>query len=94
MRYVIIRDDDTNALTPVRCLETLYRPLLERGLPINLAVIPEVATNTRTPDGKLEGFLLGKADAANASVAIGKNKELVQYLVENPGYRIVTWLSS
>ena len=31
MRYVIIRDDDTNALTPVECLERLYRPLLERG---------------------------------------------------------------
>ena len=89
MRYVIIRDDDTNAFTPVRCLETLYRPLLEMGLPINLAVIPEVATNTRTPDGRLEGFLLGNTETASSSVAIGENKPLVQYLVENPGYRIV-----
>jgi peptidoglycan/xylan/chitin deacetylase (PgdA/CDA1 family) len=58
MHYVIIRDDDTNALTPVECLERLYRPFLDRGLPVNLAVIPEVATDTRTPDGELEGYLL------------------------------------
>src|SRR5438477_438924 len=60
MRYVIIRDDDTNALTPVECLERLYRPFLDRGLPINLAVIPEVSTAAKMSDGKPEGFLLFK----------------------------------
>ena len=29
MHYVILRDDDTNALTPVGCLEQLYRPFLD-----------------------------------------------------------------
>ena len=43
MHYVIIRDDDTNAFTPVECLERLYRPFLNAGLPINLAVIPDVS---------------------------------------------------
>src|SRR6266511_3759618 len=57
MRYVILRDDDTNALTPVECLERLYRPFLDRGLPVNLAVIPDVATDATTPDGRREGFL-------------------------------------
>jgi len=89
MRYVIIRDDDTNALTPVTCLEKLYRPFLERGLPVNLAVIPEVATDTRMPDGKLEGFLLGKPEQAGSSVAIGENSGLVRYLLGNPGYHVV-----
>ena len=32
MRYVIIRDDDTNALTPVECLERLYRPFPGPGV--------------------------------------------------------------
>jgi len=59
MRYVIIRDDDTNALTPVECLERLYRPLLERGLPVNLATIPAVGTGTKMADGRPEGYLLG-----------------------------------
>jgi hypothetical protein len=60
MRYVIIRDDDTNALTPVECLERLYRPFLERGLPVNLATIPDVSTAATMADGKSEGFLLTK----------------------------------
>ena len=50
MRTVIIRDDDTNALTPVDCLERLYRPFLVRGLPVNLATIPEVRTDVRLPN--------------------------------------------
>src|SRR5579859_3292998 len=58
MRYVIIRDDDTNALTPPEYLERLYRPLLERGLPINLATVPEVTTEARMANGQPEGFLL------------------------------------
>jgi len=67
MRYVIIRDDDTNALTPSSCLERLYRPFLDRGLPVNLATIPAVATGTRTPDGKLEGFLTVKEKLPQAA---------------------------
>ena len=41
MHYVIIRDDDTFAFTPPACLERIYRPFLGRGLPVNLAMIPE-----------------------------------------------------
>ena len=54
MRYVILRDDDTNALTPVECLEKLYRPFLARGLPVNLATVPEVRMDARTPEGTRE----------------------------------------
>src|SRR5262245_34983642 len=57
MHYVILRDDDTNALTPRACLERLYRPFLDRGLPVNLATIPDVRCDVRTPDQKLEGFI-------------------------------------
>lgn len=89
MRYVILRDDDTNALTPIDCLDRLYRPFLDRRLPVNLAVIPEVATNALTPEGKPEGFLFAKNGGGAATVPIGSNPELVQYLRENPHYRIV-----
>lgn len=89
MRYVIIRDDDTNALTPVSCLERLYRPFLERGMPVNLATIPEVAISTTVPDGKLEGFLAYRNGTANPTVPIGANTKLVGYLRENQGYEIV-----
>jgi len=86
MRYVILRDDDTNAFTPVECLERLYRPFLDRGLPVNLAVIPRVRTDAVTPDGKPEQFLFAKNGTLAPSVAIGENQKLVRYLLDNPGY--------
>src|SRR5881394_914723 len=60
MRYVILRDDDTSALTPVECLERLYRPFLDRGLPVNLATIPKVRTDTIGTNGLSEGYLVAK----------------------------------
>src|ERR1051326_2409581 len=89
MRYVILRDDDTNALTPVACLERLYRPFLDRGLPVNLAVIPHVRTDVRMPCGQLEGFLVAKRGNGTRALPIGSGGELVEYLRTNRGYRIV-----
>jgi len=91
MRYVILRDDDTNALTPVDCLERLHRPLLERGLPVNLAIIPKVRTDTKSADGQPEGFLLArpKHDGSTAALPISSNESLVRYLRDQPGYHIV-----
>jgi Uncharacterized protein conserved in bacteria (DUF2334) len=89
MRYVIIRDDDTNALTPINCLETLYRPFLDRGLPVNLATIPNVRTTTKVPDGSLEGFLMARNGKTPDTLPIGSNAELVQYLRGNSGFKIV-----
>ncbi len=58
MHYVIIRDDDTNAFTPPECLERLYRPFLDKGLPVNLATIPAVSAEAKMADGSPEGFLV------------------------------------
>ncbi len=89
MRYVIIRDDDTNAFTPAICLEKLYRPFLSRGLPVNLAVIPSVRSNVTMPDGRLEGYLFDKHDEAPAFAPINSNPDLVNYLHSNGGFKIV-----
>jgi len=89
MRYVIIRDDDTNAFTPWECLERLYRPFLDKGLPVNLAVIPEVATNVKLPDGRPEGFLPSRNGSGRESVPIGENSELLDYFRDNRGYKVV-----
>jgi hypothetical protein len=89
MRYVILRDDDTNALTPVPCLERLYRPFLDRGLPVNLATIPNVRTSVTLPDGRREGFLVANRDRVPDAVPIDCNPDLVRYLHLNPGYRVV-----
>jgi hypothetical protein len=89
MHYVILRDDDTNAFTPVECLEQLYRPLLDRGLPINLATIPEVSTSATMSDGRPEGFLVKKNGSQAATMPLAANRQLVAYLHANPCYHIV-----
>ena len=89
MRYVILRDDDTNALTPIEYLERLYQPFLERGLPVNLAVIPKVRTDVLDGNGLPEGFLLARNGAVSETLPIGSNHELVGYLRGTPGYHIV-----
>lgn len=91
MRYVVIRDDDTCAATPWPYLERLYRPFLDRGLPVNLATIPEVRSDVRLPDGRLEGFLAaGRIEAGQpALLPLAGNRELVRYLKSEPGYHIL-----
>lgn len=89
MHYVILRDDDTNALTPVECLEQLYRPFLDRGLPVNLAVIPNVRTDTLSTDGVLEKYLLAKRADTPVEVPLASNAGLIRYLHENPGFGVL-----
>lgn len=88
MRWVILRDDDTNALTPVECLERLYRPFLDRGLPVNLATIPEVREDARAPTGEREGFLPRRRNPAVETIPLAENRPLVDYLQANPGYSL------
>jgi hypothetical protein len=88
MRYVILRDDDTNALTPVASLERLFRPFLARGLPVNLAVIPEVRTGVRRSDGAVEGFLTAGHPSSAPTVPLSRSPELIDYLLDNPLYHV------
>lgn len=89
MRRVIIRDDDTNAFTPVACLDRLYRPFLDRGMPINLAVIPDVAPGTRRPDGVLEQYLFGGNGSSARTHPLVENRQLVAYLHGNSRIHVV-----
>ena len=88
MRYVILRDDDTNGFTPVDCLERLYRPFLDRRLPVNLAVIPEVRTDSLRPDGQPEQFLLDTSGCTTRTMPLSSNERLTTYLKANPGFHI------
>jgi hypothetical protein len=88
MRYVILRDDDTCAFTPPEFLERLYRPFLGRGMPVNLAVIPEVRTDVRAADGRLEGFIAAGRGPAGSLAAMGQAPALVSLLRSEPGFRV------
>jgi hypothetical protein len=93
MKYVIIRDDDTCALTPIECLETLYRPFLKREMPVNLATIPNVRSDVFYPQGPLagqpEGFLVAAKGVKPGTYPIGSNEKLIEYLKANPNFKIV-----
>lgn len=89
MHYVILRDDDTNALTPVGCLEQLYRPFLDRDLAVNLAVIPTVRTDTISTDGALEKYLFAKRKDTPPQLPFASNAGLVSYLHGNPGFHVL-----
>ena len=88
MKHCLIRDDDVNALSSPDRLDRLFRPFLEQGIPVNLAVIPEVRTDTRLPDGTLEGFLEGPEAGQPGILPIGSNTGLVDHLVREPDFHV------
>src|SRR5580692_11983418 len=88
MHYVILRDDDTCACTPHAYLERLFRPFLDRGMPVNLAAIPEVRTDVRMPDGAIEGFLAAGTGPAVPYAPIGNARRLMGHLRSEPGYYV------
>lgn len=89
MRYVVLRDDDANATTPPAQLEELYRPFLDRGMPVHLAVIPEVRADIVGPDGEIEGFIQGPNAGRPANLPVEENAALLDYLHHEPGFRIL-----
>lgn len=89
MKYVILRDDDTNALTPIDRLERLYRPFLDQGLPVNLATIPNVSTDATWAEGKPELFLMAKSGVVPKNLPLGSNPKLVEYLKSNSGFHVL-----
>jgi Uncharacterized protein conserved in bacteria (DUF2334) len=89
MKHVILRDDDTCALTPVACLERLYRPYLDRGLPVNLATIPRVNTKATWKDGGAEGFTAFRRGDEPTHLPLAANQELLAYLDANRGFRLL-----
>lgn len=86
MKYVILRDDDANGTTPVARLEPLYRPFLDRGLPVHLATIPCVRTDVHRRDGHLERYLCGEAAGRASYVPIENNRALLDYVQHEHGY--------
>jgi len=88
MRYVILRDDDTNAMTSPNRLEHLYRPFLAKGQPVNLSVIPEVRTDLQLEDGRPEFYLRADTSPKQPLMRMQESSPVVQYLLTNPGYCI------
>jgi Uncharacterized protein conserved in bacteria (DUF2334) len=86
MKYVILRDDDVNATTPISSIEPLYRPFLDRGLPVHLAIIPAVQMNILRLDGRRERFLYGPEVGRDVEKPIEDNPQLLEYIRYNSHY--------
>lgn len=85
MTLVLVRDDDANATTdPVR-LERVYAPLLDVGVPVNFAVIPEVALDTFGPDGRREGFIEASHPASSECITLEQSTPLCAWLRAHEG---------
>jgi hypothetical protein len=82
---ILIRDDDANATTRPARLERAYAPLLEADLPVCLSVIPEVALDTRAPDGRRERFLDEASPDGDDTVALAPDTPLAAWIRLHPG---------
>jgi len=90
MKYVLIRDDDINYFTKTEWLEDLYGPLLERGLPVNLSVIPRTKCNLPLGDPRSiyrarehmenEPFIPPEWRGKGDEFETGENRRLVDFL--------------
>lgn len=89
MHYVLLRDDDTSGLTPPALLERIYAPVVDRGLPVHLSVIPNVHTRSTLPDGSPEWFLPNDPASLPETVPIGNNPRLVSYLQSRGGFHVL-----
>ncbi len=83
-RRIVLRDDDISYFTEIDQFRTVHRLLLEKQIPFNIAVIPEVRADIQSMDGRFEGFIppgfYGKPD----SHSISENPALVSYVLKHP----------
>jgi hypothetical protein len=80
-----LRDDDINATTDLGRFRRAYAPLLDAGIPLNLATVPEVALDTPAPDGSRERFIGDSHPPSDATVAIEPDSELAKWVRATPG---------
>jgi peptidoglycan/xylan/chitin deacetylase (PgdA/CDA1 family) len=80
MTLLLLRDDDANATTDPARLERTYAPLLDAGVPVCFSTIPEVALDTRAPDGRRESFLHQDTPDSSANLTLVEDSPLAVWL--------------
>jgi hypothetical protein len=98
MKLVAIRDDDACFFTDSARFALVHAPLLDKGLPLNVAAIPSVSANIKLIHDKLQGdyepFITAQYRGEETCYDIGENKALVDLVsrhrcieVAQHGYR-------
>ncbi|MFO0755137.1 MAG: DUF2334 domain-containing protein [Byssovorax sp.] len=85
MTIFLVRDDDPNATTRPERLARAYAPLFDAGVPVSFSVVPEVALDTRAPDGRRERFLDEQSEDCDRTVELAWDTPLSAWLRENEG---------
>ena len=99
MKYVILRDDDISFFTRVDWLKRLYEPLLERGLPFSLSVIPQIRGDISDPrpenvywklfQYQFEPFIPPAFRGRSELYPVSENYPLVDFLKQYPQIEVV-----
>lgn len=88
-KYVIICVRCVNALTPIEYLKALCQPFFERGLPINIGIVPNFNCSAQLPEGFAEQALVFFKYEKEGYLPIGCNHALINYLLQNHGCEVV-----
>lgn len=85
MKYLIIREDDVSYFTKAERLKSLYEPLLERGVPFSVSVIPCVRADSSIPPQYRKGweyepFIPPDFRGKEGEYPVGMNHELIRFL--------------
>ncbi len=92
MKLVAIRDDDVSFFTDTARFAGVHGPLLERGVPVNLAVIPLASANVKVRHEKMQGyepFIPPPYRGQEACFDVGENRELIEFITSHPSLHVV-----
>ncbi len=86
MTLFLVRDDDANATTDPERLARAFAPLFDAGIPVSFATVPDVALDTKGPDGEREGFLSSDVPPGPTTLRLEPETPLAAWLRrQDPG---------
>jgi hypothetical protein len=94
LKFIIIRDDDTNFFTPAGFIRQIYQTLLDNQLPFSLSVIPNVRADVYRRHNRIsddsanspeyEPFIAPSARGEKLNYSVADNKELIDLINQYP----------
>jgi hypothetical protein len=79
-KHILIRDDDISYFTDPEKFQTVHRVLIERQIPLNIAVVPNARADVLDADGRVEGFIGQPHQGKSGFFPVSENRDLVSFL--------------
>lgn len=87
-KFIIIRDDDVSAFTCLDQFKRAHRLLLDNGIPLNAAVVPNAYAGGRSNTSGYEGFIPPETQGQDLFYPISEHENLVAFLRETESIEI------